>query len=36
MNKSILLFITGILFCLAAVVAGFRKANDLGMGVAGN
>ncbi len=32
-KKSTLLFITGVLFCLAAVVAAFGKANDLGMGV---
>jgi hypothetical protein len=32
-RRSTLLTITGVLFCLAAAVAAFGKADDLGMGV---
>ena len=32
-SKSTLLYSTGALFCLAALVTAFGKSNDLGTGV---
>ena len=32
-SKSMLLSISGVLFCLAAAVAVFGEDNDVGMGV---